>query len=86
MSIRECLKYTTIPDVAKLWTWTASDGVIIKVSTSGVIKGLKPRNFTLSTKREGKRLTPQGFIMPANWNIKIEPNTVTMKVGQFVEF
>lgn len=71
---------------AKSWTWTTSDPAIIKVSAIGIVKGRKPGNFTLNAANGNKLLTAQGFILPADWTIKIQPAAATVKVGQVVQF
>ncbi len=74
-------------DAAASWTWKTADPEIIQVSAIGSVEGTKPGNFTLNASNgDTLLLTTQGFVLPADWTIKIEPAAATVKVDQIVEF
>jgi Bacterial Ig-like domain (group 2) len=76
----------TDPEAAKAWTWRTADTAIVRVTTTGVVTGLKPGTFSVTATNGNQTRQTEGFIMPKDWTVAVEPATATVKVGESVTF
>ena len=66
------------------FTWSSLDPAILEMTEDGLARGKSAGVFTVSATRDTTTLTASGFVLPGEWQPRIEPDSATLRVGDSV--
>jgi hypothetical protein len=75
--------FVTFP---KSVTWSSKDTKIIQLSPDGTVTGIAPGEFTVLAKTGQKTLSMSGVVYPPDWDVRIQPEAATVRVGDRITF
>lgn len=68
------------------WNWSSENTQIIALSQDGTVRGIAPGKFTVQAKQGNKTLLMSGIVYPPDWDVRIQPETATIRAGDRITF
>ncbi|MCC3436925.1 MAG: hypothetical protein EAZ39_18395 [Oscillatoriales cyanobacterium] len=66
--------------------WSSQDTKVIQLSQDGTVTGIAPGKFTVLAKTGQKTLLMSGVVYPPDWDVRIQPEVATVRVGDRITF
>jgi Bacterial Ig-like domain (group 2) len=70
----------------KFWVWSSKNPEIVNVSPDGTVTGIAPGKFTVLAKKDQKTFFMSGTVYPPDWQLQIQPEMATVRVGDRITF
>jgi hypothetical protein len=64
--------------------WSSSDTAILEITKDGLARGKVAGVFTVRAVSDTTTLTESGFVLPPEWQARIEPDSARLRVGDSV--
>jgi hypothetical protein len=75
-----------LPDGDTTFAWSSLDSTVATITRNGVARGVAPGVFRVQAIRGSDVVRSEGFVLPPGWEPRIEPESVTVEVGDSVSF
>lgn len=63
------------------FVWETADAKNIELLPDGLVRGRTPGRFTAVARHGNDSVRADGFVLPQEWRARIEPDSVTLRVG-----
>ncbi len=70
----------------KSWVWLSKNPGIITIVPDGTVTGIAPGKFVVLAKKGKETLQMSGTVYPQDWNVRIQPEVATVRVGDRITF
>lgn len=70
----------------KRFTWSSRDSAVALVRSAGWVIGRAAGRFRASAREDSVMLTVDGFVLPIGWTLRIQPDSLTIYVGDTAYF
>ena len=75
-----------IPDESVQVVWSTPDPRRVRVTADGLVRGQAPGMFDLTATTGSGTLRESGFVLPAGWDLRIDPDSAVVRVGDSVSY